>query len=449
MATIEDIEALDTAWLLICGILVFFMQAGFGMLEAGVVNEKNVTNIMFKNLMDAMIAAIVFSAVGYGLAYGDADDGPFIGANNFFLLEEETTSYASFFFQWTFSAAAATIVSGAVAERCKLEAYFVYSVILTAFVYPVVVHWVWDSEGWLCSWKADGKPFLGGDEGFSKSNGMIDFAGCSVVHMVGGVAGLIGAIFLGPRKGRFTGQAYEPHNKLTAAIGVMFLWFGWYGFNCGSTLMLTGGSDGTAARTAVTTTLSASAGGLTGTILSRFLDGHYDIMMVLNGILAGLVSITASCAFIKPGWSLLAGIIGCFICTGTSKLLHKLKIDDPLDAFAVHGATGAWGALNVGIFVTDSAVAEVLGWENKALSSGLQFGVQFIGVLVIFLWTAAWSILMFAGIKYTIGLRVSDAEEQRGLDTSEHGGKAYNPNMETASDDATVTPAGAAAPLNA
>jgi len=398
-----------------------------------------VTNIMFKNLMDAVVAVLIFSSIGFGLAYGDDQDGPFCGGATFFLVGlEENHSYITFFFQWTFSAAAATIVSGSVAERCKLEAYFVYSIILTGFVYPIVVHWVWDSEGWLCAWNPEG-PFMGGGgvEGYSKSNGMIDFAGCSVVHMVGGFAGLVAAIFLGPRTGRFSGVEYKPHNKLTAAVGTMFLWFGWYGFNCGSTLMLTGGMDRIAAKTAVTTTMSAAAGGAAGTLYSRFVDGHYDIMIVLNGILAGLVSITAACAYIQPGYALIAGVIGCMICIGASKLLHKLKIDDPLDACPVHGCCGAWGALCVGIFVTDSDVTEVLGYENDACSSGLQFLVQLIGVLVILLWTVANSILMFGAIKYTVGMRVSLHHEKDGLDTSEHGGKAYNLNAK--GDDSTTT----------
>jgi len=341
----------DTMWVLICGILVFFMQAGFSMLEAGCVSSKNVQNILYKNLMDACIGAISFWFIGYGLAYGNSKDGIFIGGSNFFANEENVDpssedydglGYHSFFFQWAFAATAATIVSGAVAERTKLSAYFVYSIFLTAFVYPVVVHWVWDSEGWLCAWKADGKKFMSDSEA---SNGLIDFAGSGVVHMVGGFSGLMGAIAVGPRLGRFTEErdaagnviVHEEHNKLLASLGVCILWFGWYGFNGGSTLMVSDGYAALAAKVCVTTTLAAASAAITCTVYSRVLFHKFDLMLSLNGVLAGLVSITANCAVVEPWGAAVIGFLGAFVYIGSSALLKKLKIDDPLDAFPITG----------------------------------------------------------------------------------------------------------------
>jgi Amt family ammonium transporter len=419
-ATTAQINSdMDTMWIIICGALVFFMQAGFGILEAGCISEKNVVNIMFKNVMDASVAAICYWLLGYGFAYGNGDDGPFIGTANFALSEEDGTSFHSFFFQWAFAATAATIVAGSVAERCKLEAYFVYSIVLTVFIYPVVSHWIWDTEGWLSAFNPE--PLFGG-------YGMIDFAGCAVVHMVGGFAGLVAAKVIGPRTGRFEGTTtYEAHNQLYCAMGVLFLWFGWYGFNCGSTLGVSGGVSAIAGRVATTTTIAAGSGACTASLLGRVMYGRYDLLLCLNGILAGLVSITSSCFCVEPWAACVIGIIGVLVYKLASMLLVKLRIDDPLDAAPVHGFCGFWGALCPGIFSNDALLKTVMGYDEEGtnVATGLQFLTQLVGCLAVVAWTVATSFVLFYTIKMTIGFRVDAATEEAGLDSSEHGAKAY------------------------
>jgi Amt family ammonium transporter len=420
-------------WMMVAAILVFFMQAGFAMLEAGCVHAKNVQNILYKNLMDACVGAMTFWFFGYGLAYGDDQDGPFIGGANFLLRSEDGSNYHSFFFQWAFAATAATIVSGSVAERTKLSAYFVYCIILTLVIYPVVVHWVWDTEGWMCAWRdqqGDTTKFWTWSD---QSNGFIDFAGSGVVHMVGGWSGLMGAIAVGPRLGRFVeakneaGEiiVHKEHNKLLASLGVCILWFGWYGFNAGSTLMVSGGTSAVAAKVCVTTTLSAAAAALTCTAYSRIVHKNYDLMLSLNGVLAGLVSITANCSVVDDWCAIIIGMIGAFVFMGSSALLKKLKIDDPLDACPIHGFCGFWGCLAAGIFATDLNIKNTYGSDNTAMSTGEQFGVQLVGSLVIMAWTIVTSGVMFFVMKKTIGLRVPEFVEREGLDLSEHGGAAY------------------------
>lgn len=416
---------MDTMWIIVCGAMVFFMQAGFGILEAGCISEKNVINIMFKNVMDASIAGICYWLIGYGIAYGGPDDNGFIGSDNFalsLLPEEDGSGFHNFFFQWAFAATAATIVAGSVAERCKLEAYFVYSIVLTVFIYPVVAHWIWDTEGWLSIGNEPELRLFGG-------LGMVDFAGCAVVHMVGGWAGLVAAYAIGPREGRFTGgPPLEAHNLLFCGMGVLFLWFGWYGFNCGSTLGVSGGVSATAARVATTTTISAGAGCVTAAFMGRVLYGNYDLLLALNGILAGLVSITASCHCVEPWGALLIGILGTIVYKIFSLLIVKLKIDDPLDAFPVHGCCGAFGALCPGIFSSDKLLAQALGNDTVGteFASGTQFLTQLVGVLAVLAWVVSTSAILFYSIRFTIGLRVDANTEAVGLDVSEHGGKAYN-----------------------
>ncbi|EKX44052.1 ammonium transporter [Guillardia theta CCMP2712] len=420
------------------GSLVFFMQAGFAMLEAGVVNSRNVINILYKNIMDASIGCVCFWLVGYGFAYGTTAGG-FIGTDNFAISsiyngagEGGSDGWEGFFFQFAFAGTAATIVSGSVAERFKFEAYLVYSGVCTAFIYPVIVHWVWGS-GFLSAWgarpDADGnaRPLLSGT---STSNGVIDFAGSGVVHLVGGVSGLMGAILVGPRKGRFDSdgkpKAQRPHNTTLMALGTTILWFGWYGFNCGSTLALSGGAANVAGKVAVTTTISAAAGCLMATIISRFLEGTFDIGLALNGILAALVGITANCSVVNPWMAFLIGIISAWIYYGASKLLLKLRIDDPLDAFPIHGACGFWGLLATGIFCTDANVQYAAYPNvNDACGRGEQFAVQLIGGLVIVAWASVMSGLTFLVMKFVVGLRVSSEIEEAGLDISEHGIGAY------------------------
>jgi Amt family ammonium transporter len=425
---------MDAMWIILCAALVFFMQAGFSMLEAGCVGAKNVQNILYKNLMDACVGALGFWAIGYGIAYGDDTEGGFIGSANFFLTAPDQ-DYSFIFFQWAFAATAATIVSGSVAERTKLSAYFIYSILLTVFVYPVVVHWVWDTEGWLSAFGPDETvlfPGAGGKSGQGGSHGMIDFAGSGVVHMVGGFSGLMGAYFVGPRIGRFDGtRTYEEHNKLLAALGVCILWFGWYGFNAGSTLAVSGGASALAGKVCFTTTIAAASAAVTCTLVGKFgPEKKYDLMSSLNGVLAGLVSITCPCAVVEPWAAFVIGVLGAFVYLGASKLLKKLRIDDPLDAFPIHGCCGFFGVLCPGIFGTDANALMAYGNDNDAISSFKQLGIQAIGAFSIAGWTLLTSGAMFFIMKKTMGLRVEEDVELEGLDLSEHGGSAYSKDFE-------------------
>jgi len=412
---------IDAEWLIICGALVFFMQLGFALLEAGTIRFKNVNNILFKNLMDASLGACIWFLLGYGAAYGDADDNSFVGAADFAI--DDSHNHNSWFFQWAFAATAATIVSGSVAERTKIVAYFIYSVVITAFIYPVVVHWVWDSEGFMTAWEVEG-------DKMKEEYAAIDFAGSGVVHMVGGFAGLAGAIVVGPRSGFGNGsKGLSSYSAPLQVLGTMILWFGWYGFNCGSTLAVQG-QMGVASRVATTTTLSAACGALVATFCSR-LDSmrigdanHWNLAVACNGILAGLVSITAGCPVVTPAWSMVIGAIGGAIMFGTSKLLKLVNVDDPLDAFPVHGMCGAWGVLAVGIFARDAEVA--IAYSQEMADHGNRFRNQLVEVLAIASWTFFTSLIMFVIIRVTIGIRISDEEEQLGLDKVEHGGSAVN-----------------------
>jgi len=410
---------LDTMWLLIAGALVFFMQLGFGMLEAGTVRSKNVSNILFKNIMDAGLGAICWFVIGYAVAYGGDDDGHFIGSTNFGL--SESSDYASWFFQWAFAATAATIVSGSVAERIRVEAYFIYSVVITIFIYPVVAHWVWDTEGGLSAFNEDGVTYPA-----------IDFAGSGVVHMVGGFSGLVGAYVVGPRIGRFdnanVGGGIRGHSVPFQVLGTLILWFGWYGFNCGSTLVVHGAMTTTASRVAVTTTLAAASGVLSAELITFFTTcpHSYDVSKACNGALAGLVSITAGCSVVSPGSAVVIGLIGGAIYVASSRFLEYLKIDDPLDAAPVHGFCGFWGVLAAGIFSTTEIIIEAQYNETiQGHSTGRRFLTQLIEGLCIMSWTVATSGVLFVAIDKTIGIRVSKELEMGGLDKTEHGGTAY------------------------
>ncbi|KAK3235142.1 hypothetical protein CYMTET_54639 [Cymbomonas tetramitiformis] len=450
----------DVLWLLLGAYMVFFMQAGFALLEAGGVSAKNTKNILLKNILDACLGGMVWWAVGYPFAYGTGGASPnaFIGGANFFMYKGTTSMndsdgsapsgyfYAGWMFQWAFAAAAATIVSGAVAERCNFMAYLIYTTIITAFIYPVVVHWGWSSEGWLSAFKAKAgddseeewsyDPYLGG-------NGFIDFAGSGIVHMTGGGAALMGAIFLGPRTGRFNADGtvsdlHRGHNAVLQALGVFILWFGWYGFNPVSTLAFS--MMDIAARVAVTTTLSACAGGCT-TLLIHIACGNVpDVGPALNGILAGLVGITAPCVVVEPWAAAFIGFVAAFVYYGSSKMLLKLKIDDVLEASPVHFFCGAWGCLSVGFFATDIYVNNGVNGAYAADKDngdsgnygafygggGEQLGTQIVGVLAIAAWTCGTSALMFFGLSKAGVLRVSPEDEQTGLDDSHHGGSAYD-----------------------
>lgn len=356
----------------------------------------------------------------------------FIGTSNFFLSAEDGSGYRNFFFQWAFAATAATIVSGAVAERIKIQAYFIYSFAITSIIYPVVVHWVWSADGFLCNWhEVEDMPLV------KNSVNLIDFAGSGVVHLTGGICALVGAIFTGPRIGRFDDNKFcgcftpksnkatkhEPHNRVFACLGVLILWFGWYGFNAGSTLDIAGYGTN-ASRITVTTTLSAAAGAVTVMIIqlltTRPVCKEYDVMAPLNGILSGLVSITAGCNVVSPEGSIGIGVIGGLVYSLSSIALQKLRIDDPLDAFSVHGACGIWGVIAVGFF----GVQEYICGDpsSDCMTMAGQTGMQIVGTFFIILWTGTTSTLLFAALRLAKLLRVTEVSEVHGLDMDHHMG---------------------------
>ena len=420
----------NSNFLLTSAYLVFFMQAGFAMLCAGSVRSKNTKNILIKNVLDACVGAFAWFIFGFGFAFGTTDGhkpNSFLGSGNF-AMKGISDSYgvATYLFQWAFSAAAATIVSGSVAERTKFEAYLGYSFFLTAFVYPAVVHWGWSAEGWLGPWRTNGALLLG--------SGMLDFAGSGIVHMTGGVAGLMGAMIVGPRTGRFGPDgrvvAMPGHNASLVVLGTFILWVGWYGFNPGSQLAIIG-SEAVVARTAVATTLSAAAGGVTAMAINYGLYHVWDLIAVCNGVLAGLVGITAGCSVTEPWTAIVCGFISAWVIHGAGKLLLKLKIDDPLEAAPMHGACGAFGVFWVGLMAKKEYVAEVYGGAEKCAGvfyggDGGMLGAQVVGIICITLWVGGLLGLFFLALKKMNMLRTSAEEEQLGLDESKHGGSAYN-----------------------
>ncbi len=400
---------LDTVWVLLAAFLVFFMQAGFGMVEAGFIRAKNTANILTKNFLDFCMASVAFFVVGYALMFGEGNG--FIGFSGFFLIGAESGAdvplYAFWLFQAAFVGAAATIVAGGMAERMRFPAYLIYSFIISAIVYPIIGHWVWGG-GWLASLD------------------FADFAGSAVVHTTGGVAALVGTMILGPRNGKYRPDG-EPnvlgsHNIPIAALGVFILWFGWFGFNPGSTLGVGDGS--TIALVAINTNLAAAAGAIAAMITVWFKVGKPDLSMVMNGALAGLVAVTAPCAFVSPGAAIVIGAIGGVLVVFATFILDDFKIDDPVGAFPVHGVNGIWGAASIGLFGRES-----LGLAHEGLFYGggfAQLGIQLLGVFAIALFTFVIMGIVFLVLDKTIGLRVSPMEENRGLDIGEHGVESYN-----------------------
>lgn len=423
-AAAEVAIAANTMWLLIAAFLVFFMQAGFALLEAGFTRSKNTVNIIMKNLMDFCIAAITFWMIGWGFAYGTSAGG-FIGTDQFFLGYDPTEAgaapvLASWLFQVVFAGTAATIVSGAMAERTKFTSYMIYSFFISLLIYPVVVHWVWSGAGWL-------NHYAGNQDG---NWGFTDFAGSTVVHSVGGWAALMGAIVLGPRIGRF-GPDGKPrtipgHSLLMVAIGVFILWFGWFGFNPGSQLALSSQGDANAvALVAVNTTLAAAAGAVAAMFTGWIRSGKPDVAMALNGVIGGLVAITAPCAYVTPLWAVVIGLISGPVLVFSAALLESLKIDDPVGAVPAHLACGIWGTLAVGLFAAPSLPGNT-GTYGLLMGGGATLLIaQIIGVVAVGVWTTVTAGAMFYAIKATVGLRVSPEEEEAGLDIGEHGAVAY------------------------
>ncbi|GMH37897.1 hypothetical protein BSKO_05781 [Bryopsis sp. KO-2023] len=457
---------------LVAGYLIFFMQCGFCMLCVGSVREKNAKNIILKNLLDACFGALGFYVLGYGLSSG-ADSGSFIGGSNFALQGVSKSDYKTWFFEYAFAATSATIVSGAVAERTKFEAYLLYSFYVTAWVYPVVAHWIWNEEGWLSIFRTDGDLFL--------DSGVLDYAGCGVVHMTGGFAGLWAAWIVGPRVGRFyrkdvgssTSKSLADdfsapgplkvkkipgHSASLALLGIFILWFGWYGFNSGAALHL-GAPAQTASLCAVNTTLGGAAGCVSALIL-QMLFGYrrlgvavWDLITAGNGVLAGLVSVTAACSVIQPWAALVAGLVGGVIYVLSSYLVsHILKVDDPLDAVAVHGFGGMWGLIAGALFADAELFSFALDHRMNKVDIAVEvtrpgglfmengnarlLGSALVAILVILGWVMVCMVPFFLVLRAANILRVSTEHERHGLDVVHHGGTAYP--KDYASDDFLV-----------
>ena len=405
--TIQQIfDSFDMIWLIIAASLVFFMQAGFAMVETGLTRAKNAANIIMKNLMDFSAGSIIYLFFGWAIMYGDSVSGLF-GSSQFFLIGADSFVYRDWMFQVVFAATAATIVSGAMAERTKFSSYIIFSLVISGIIYPVSGHWIWSGDGWLAGM------------------GFHDFAGSTVVHSVGGWAALMGAYVLGGRTGKYVRngkdvavQAIPGHNLPLASLGVFILWFGWYGFNAGSTLS---GTDMGIALVAVNTTLSAAAGAVASMVMIWFMSGKPDPSMSLNGALAGLVGITAGCAVSTPLGSVLIGVISGILVVLSVEFIDKvLHIDDPVGAVSVHGVCGVWGTLAVGLFANTEDIQGLLYSGNPE-----QLIVQITGIAAVFAWTIATSFILFVILKKTVGLRVSEDEELKGLDITEHGSESY------------------------
>jgi Amt family ammonium transporter len=414
--TPEQVQiSLDNVWVLVAAVLVIFMQAGFALVEAGLTRAKNVANIFMKNMMDFCIGAILFFAIGYAIAFGGSFTGlgAFLGGDGWFLLGDGVFTYGTldkfvfFTFQAAFAATAATIVSGGMAERTKFKSYIIFSAVISAVIYPIVVRWQWGG-GWLVQLDT---PFH-------------DFAGSAIVHMTGGIAAAVGAKYLGPRRGRYTAEgkprAIPGHSTPFAIFGVFILLIGWYGFNPGSWL----GADPVIGSIAVNTTLGGAAGAIGAMLLSWLRIGKPDVTMTGNGLLAGLVGVTAGAWVLNGLGSLIIGFTAGLLVVVSVAFFDRIRIDDPVGAVSVHGVCGAYGAIAVGLFST----IEDEGIVKKGLFYGGgtdQLVSQFIGVAAIAAFVLVATGVLFGVIKATVGLRVDETEEIEGLDVREHGAPGY------------------------
>jgi ammonium transporter, Amt family len=418
--TVEDLQKsiaalqkqTDIVWTFVAAALVFFMQAGFAMVEAGFTRAKNAGNIMMKNLMDLSMGGVAYWAVGFGLMFGVSNG--FVGGSDFFVNFDNSTvdgqwGFTFWFFQVVFAATAATIVSGAMAERTKFSAYLVYSFFISLLIYPIFGHWAWGNL--LNADNAKSGAWLA-DKGF------IDFAGSTVVHSVGGWAALAGAIVVGPRLGKFTkdGKAIPiPGHSLTlAALGVFILFMGWFGFNPGSTTA----ANGLGSRIAVNTLLAGCTGAIACLIISWIKFGKPDIGMTLNGVLAGLVAITAPCATVTPMGSLIIGFLAGLIVFFSVRFFDAVKIDDPVGAISVHGVCGFFGTIASALFHENLFLGKEFDLMGQLLT-------QLLGAGTCFLWTFGTAFILFKAIAMTMGLRVTKEEEIEGLDLCEHGANTY------------------------
>lgn len=426
MDTLNFKIALDTVWVVVSAYLVFFMNLGFAMVESGLCRSKNATNILAKNFIVFAISSLAFWILGWGLMFGDGNG--FIGTRGLWFVGGADNSpatgdtyrgvyssiswtgvplWAKFFFQLVFAGTAATIVSGAVAERIKFKSFIIFSFLIVGIMYPITGHWIWGG-GWLAKL------------------GMWDFAGSTVVHSVGGWAALAGVLLLGPRIGKYRKDGgiipIPGHNLGMATLGVFVLWFGWFGFNPGSTMS----ADFQAiARIAVTTNSAAAAATFSATLTAWLLIGKPDLTMILNGCLAGLVAITAPCAFVSVGSSVIIGLIAGVLVVIAVLGFDKLKIDDPVGALSVHLVNGVWGTLSLGLFAEGDLMPNTTG-DGLFFGGGITlFLHQLIGVVAVGLFTFSVALLFWYVIKLIIGLRVTPEEELEGLDIGEHGNQAY------------------------
>ncbi len=436
--TMDDILSIkigiDTAWVMITGFLVFFMQLGFAILETGMIRQTAAVNGLLENFLEACIGAICWWLVGFGIAFG-ADNGSGLFGTSLFAVGIESADVifygnisvlTMFFFQFAFAATASTITTGAMAERTDFVGHLLYTIIITSLIYPVVVHWVWGG-GWLFQ------------------QGFFDFAGSNVVHTVGGVIALIGAAMLGPRKGKVWGVAMKPHNLGLALTGTLILWVGWYGFNPGSTLGAVG-VGGTIAIVVLNTTLGGAAGALVAMFFQYFRSGKWDLPATLNGSLVGLVSVTAGCAFISPLAAIIVGGVGGVVLILWGDLLERIKVDDAVGASSVHLAGGVWGILAIGLFAEPSLTpfaANVKSGMGGLLVGGGSADIlvtQALGSAATIAWVAVTATLMFGGLKVINRLRVSPLAETDGnfIDNYEHGQTIW-PDILALPDDVSVS----------
>jgi len=425
MSTKELLYATSTVWVVVTGVLVIFMQAGFAFLEAGLTRMKNVGHVAAKNVLIFAIASIVYYLVGFGLAFGDGGSG-LIGGSGFapsvnellsigqapFSWFGEIPGAAGYLFEVAFAGVSLAIVWGAMAERTRLWVYFVFGVLFT-LIYSVVSHWIWSPQGWL----------------FQK--GMQDFAGSTVVHYQGALAGLAGAILLGPRIGKFgpdrKPNAIPGHNMAYVTLGVIILWFGWFGFNPGSTLSVRFGGVGFFAYVAMNTNIAAAAGALGAVVTSWLVIKKPDLSMMLNGAIAALVAITAACAFVAPWAAIVIGLGAGVIVVFGVLLVERLGLDDPVGAVAAHGMSGLWGTLSLGFLTVPSLASKLATGRGGLLYGGgfHQLGVQALGVAAVGAFTFTASFLILWAMKATIGIRTEPEVESAGLDVSEHGMWGY------------------------
>ena len=411
--------SVDTVWMLLAAMLVFFMQPGFALCEAGFTRSKNTANILFKNFVDFMFGSILFWLLGFGFMFGSNGEG-FIGMphfGDFSFYESDLPTEGFLIFQTVFCATAATIVSGAMAERTKFSMYCIYSVFISLLIYPISGHWTWGG-GWL----------MNGEEGSFMMNTFgatfHDFAGSAIVHSVGGVLAFVGAIALGPRLGKYgkdgKSRAIPGHNLMAAALGVFILWFGWFGFNPGSQLAASGEVNRIAiSHVFLTTNLADAAGGI-GTMFTSWIKyGKPSFSLTLNGVLAGLVAITAGCDLVSPLGAAIIGLAAGIVLVFSIEFIDtKLHIDDPVGASSVHGVCGILGTILTGLFALDGGALYGGGFGF--------FGAQCLGVLAIDAWAAVAGVILFFGIKKIAGLRVDKRIEEEGLDIYEHGESCFN-----------------------